>query len=311
MAETDFGSTQTGTGIDSIGGQGNQMLHALANVRHDAVTHFPLDLQHPMQRPPAAEPAPPPVTQPATEAERRQTLQQAILDRDAALAALEGAQQAHLRSQVHRGDCQRAAANYAGLQAAISEEVTDRLRADLKIDMSDYTDRLAAKHAADIALAAAESAETRFRREHAQATTAWQAADTAAKRAAWSVADVQKDRIRIELDRLKLKVDAYEQTLARNDGPWAAVIQRLLADPQADIGVEVPDEPEVIPPRPMPVLGVPRMIKVMQKDGPPIEMTDAEFAAYQRDQRLRAAEETEPYATRAARAREAANRGIG
>jgi hypothetical protein len=188
-------------------------------------------------------------------------------------------------------------------------DVTDRLRTDGKVDMAAYSERLTAKHLAEVALAAADEAENTLRDEHVLATSKWQAAKAAANRAR-QVADIERDRIRIEREKVKLRLDAFDQVIARDDGPWTPVMARLLEGPQAPIGVEVPDRPEDLLPEQRPVLGTPATINVMTPEGMR-EVTPEEFLRLRREEMIRNAAGMEPYAIREQRARELARRGVG
>jgi hypothetical protein len=299
--------------MDRVGGPQDRATYDPAlvgvNIRHDHGRLDPLP-QVPVAQPSAAD-APVADPEPVPEAARRQRLVDALATRKTALAALERAQQAHLRGRQHIADCQKRAAAFVGLERDIALAVTVQLRdTDGNPVLGDFEAALHDRAVADAALTAAAAAEQTLLAEHAKATTTWQAADRAVKAALDQIAAIPVGRLRDRQRALDAESNAIGATMA------ALVIsedhglgRRLIADPlgaDIDIAVDPDAKPSV---RPVRITN--HTVRLMNSDGSTTDpVSEHDWFAAQRAARLAAAGDAESFAIREQRAKALANRPI-
>jgi hypothetical protein len=308
MAESQAAGVGPNTPISRVGTPADRAVHpADVNVRHDNARLDPLpDIVQPLPSPADAPVARP---EPLPEGARRQRLADALAARKTALDTLEGAQQAHLRGQQNRADCQRRAAAFVGLEDSIALAVTAQLRgSDGKPVLGEFEAALHDRAVADAALTAATAAEATLLGEHAQATGRWQEADRRVKQEFAAVVDAAGlAPLRAKARELRAQLDAVERTIRYTvigeDHPLG---KALLADPLgAAVDIEV--NPDAKPPV-QPVRVINHTVKVMNLDGTQSEPIDeAEFWAAQRAARLATAGDMESFAIRQQRAKAMAN----
>jgi hypothetical protein len=262
MAESEGGRIGLGSGIDRIGDPQDRLvsdpaLHDL-NVRHDGTFNPPMPGWTTPPTLPSAQDALA-AQEPPTEAGNRQRLAECLQSRKAALEALERAQEAHLRGLDRVARCQKAAAALAGLDQAATVAVLDQVRAGEQGGLPpEVRDAVAEREAARIELAAATEAEAVLLREHGAATEAYRGADDAQKAAVGALILMAKEQLRPEIDRLKQRAGRLNRAFVTAQqgepwpAPWRELAERPLADPEADLTVEVSDAEEPIPEPPPP-----------------------------------------------------------
>jgi hypothetical protein len=300
VPESEFARLTPAHGLDQSSGAPDPAWAAAtagAVVRHDSALNLPLNARTPgvLSYPP--EPPPQPPQEPPTEAERRQALAEAIAARITALAALEAAQQRHLRAQEHRAGCAADVAGFDDLDARITAYTTETLRGESgKPDPSAFAEDITRRETALAGLNAANAALATFAAEHAAATAEWQQAVDREKQAIGALLDIERGRLREEQKRLEQRVDAFAQLLRWPDtaAPWAKVTERLLLDPlQADLDVgAIPDAPVAEPPTPSTRPVVASTVTMMRPDGTSEVVDAATFHSRLREARIR---EQRPY----------------
>lgn len=264
--------------------------------RTDARTYGPLSVLAPGELPPAPEPPPKPKPPVLTETERREQLVRAIASRDEAKAVMDAAVERHERALADEARCRDALASFAALPTEIDRhrELALRTGTDASLPATLRT-KLQERGAAEFDLAAAERAVQIFRGEREAATRAHGGASWRLTAAIQEVTNIERDRLRPEMEALERKVEAYWQVIRRADGagPWPAVVAGLMADPMGGpLAVEISDAPEPEPPAaPLVTPPPPAVVRIMRPAGDPrpVEViTEAELAARERAARMAA-----------------------
>lgn len=151
-------------------------------------------------------------------------------------------------------------------------------------------------------LAAAERAALALSRDLDLAAARRVEAETKVQVAMAGVVGLARAAVRADMEAAQRRVAAFEQVLRRSDA-WAALTERLLADPRADLSIDVSAEPvPEIAPGPPPMM----MTEITIVDtGERITIAEQ----HRREKARRIAEAQEPPGIREERAAMASRRG--
>ena len=220
----------------------------------------------------------------------RARLAEAVAQRVEAEAVMRAAAEAHQRGLAHAAKCQKRVAGFVVIADQIAERTLQDLRDDGRAELTaEEKAHLAERTEAEVALAAAQRAETQLLRELGIATDRHTAAERAQTAAVRLLTDTERGRLREEIARLECKIAACQQVIDRHDAaaPWSVVVERLLSDPaEASLEVEVADAPEPVPLAPFVYSSV-VTVAAPVGHGDDEEITADQYFARQREQRIR------------------------